>query len=146
MAVFPSVEWFETVAARVNADPAYRALGTCDAQIGVQVGSRLFAISFEAFDVTGVREVPVGETPDLDFTLVLPYDGWRTMLSSIRQHGRADRDQTLNTLDLAAADEFARSDDYYRRDIFYRFNQSFQHFFDASAAIETEFADPAAVG
>jgi hypothetical protein len=142
---FPSVEWFQAVADLVNQDETYRKLGTCDAAVGVQVGDRLFEIDFEAFEVTGVKELDASTPHDLDFTLVMPYEGWKEMLANIKQHGHADLTHTLNSLDLANPDEFARADDYYRRDLFYRFNQSFQHFFDTSAKIETQFADPATV-
>lgn len=146
MPTFPSVEWFKAVADLVNQDEAYRKLGTCDARVGVQVGERMFEIDFEAFEVTDVKELDATTPRDLDFTLVLPYDRWKEMLENIKQNGHADLSHTLNSIDLAAADEFARGDDYYRRDLFYRFNQSFQNFFDMSARVETQFADPATVG
>ena len=146
MPVFPSVEWFKAVAELVNKDESYRKLGTCDAQVGIQVGDRMFEIDFDAFEVTDVKELDATTPRDLDFTLVMPYDGWKEMIENIRQNGHADLTHTLNSIDLAAADEFARADDYYRRDKFYRFNQSFQIFFDTSARVETQFADPATVG
>jgi hypothetical protein len=143
MPVFPSVEWFQAVADLVNQDEEYRKLGYCDAEVGIEVGDRLFELTFESFEVTNVREVTPATAGDLDFTLVLPPDQWRAMIENIKQHGRAELEYTLNSLDLATAEEFARADDYYRRDLFYRLNQSFQHFFDTSSKIETEFAIPA---
>jgi hypothetical protein len=143
MPTFPSVEWFKAVADIVNHDENYRKLGTCDAQMGVQVGDRMFEVDFEAYEVTDVKELDATTPRDLDFTLVMPYDGWKAMLENIKQHGRAEEHMTLNSLDLETDEEFARADDYYRRDKFYRFNQSLQAFFDASAKIETQFADPA---
>lgn len=142
MPVFPSVEWFKAVADLVNRDENYRKLGTCDAAVGIQVGDRLFEVDFEAFEVTEVKEHAPDARPDVDFTLVLPFEQWREMITNIRQNGRADLSHTLNSIDLATPDEFARADDYYRRDKFYRFNQSFQMFFDTSAKIETQFTEP----
>ncbi len=146
MPTFPSVEWFEAVADLVNRDEAYRKLGTCDAKVGIEVGERMFEVDFEAFEVTDVKELEAATPRDLDFTLVLSYDRWKEMLENIKRNGHADLTHTLNSIDLAEADELARGDDYYRRDLFYRFNQSFQNFFDMSAKIETQFADPATVG
>jgi hypothetical protein len=146
MPLFPSAEWFQAIADIVNRDENYKKLGTCDAQVGVQVGERMFEIDFEAFDVTDVKELEATTPRDLDFTLVLPYDQWKEMIENIKQNGHADLSHTLNSIDLASADEFARADDYYRRDLFYRFNQSFQHFFDTSSKLDTQFADPATVG
>ena len=68
------------------------------------------------------------------------------MIQNIKEHGQADLNHTLNSLDLQSADEFAQAEDYYRRDLFYRYNQSFQIFIDTAARVETEFADPAMVG
>ena len=68
------------------------------------------------------------------------------MLEGIKQHGSADLQHTLNTIDLTMPEGVARSYDGYRRDTFYRFNQSLQHFFDSSSKIETEFAVGAGAG
>ena len=65
------------------------------------------------------------------------------MIENIKEHGKADLSHTLNTIDLSMPGEgLARSHDGYRRDAFYRFNQSIQDFFDASAKIDTQFAEP----
>jgi len=141
--VFPSVEWFRAVADLVNQEEQYRHSGTCDATVGIQVDDRLFEIVFEAYEVKSVRELAASDDRDLDFTLVLPFDRWREMLENIKANGHADLTHTLNSLDLAEAEEFAKGDDYYRRDLFYRFNQSFQDFFDLSSKIDTQFAAPA---
>ena len=143
MPVFPSVEWFRAVADLVNQDEEYHRLGTCDARVGMQVGERTFLVVFEAFEVTEIREVSDPAAEDLDFTLVLPPERWQEMIQNIKENGRADLDHTLNSIDLATPEEFAQAVDYYRRDLFYRFNQSFQHFFDSSAKIDTQFAEPA---
>ena len=60
---------------------------------------------------------------------------------NIREHGSADLDHTLNTLDLEREDGLAqtKAGDEYRRDLFFRYNQTFQYFFDASAKVETVF-------
>ena len=143
MPVFPSVEWFQAVADLVNRDEAYHKLGNTDAQVGIKVGDRVFALTFEAFEVTNVEEIDESRIDDLDFTLVMPPEKWREMLENIKQNGHADLNHTLNSIDLATPEEFAQAKDYYRRDLFYRFNQSFQHFFDTSAKIDTQFAEPA---
>ena len=146
MPVFPSVEWFKALADIVNKDENYRHQGNCDAEVGIQVGDRMFQITFEAYEVTAVKELDATTPRDLDFTLVLPYERWKEMIQNIREHGQADLNHTLNSLDLQSAEEFAQAEDYYRRDLFYRYNQSFQIYFDSAAKIETEFADPAMAG
>ena len=140
MPKFPSVEWFETIKDLVNNDEAFKRLGTVDATVGVKVGDKLFQITFEAFECTGVSEIQERELRDLDFWLEQSPEEWQEMLENIKEHGSADLQYTLNTIDLTRPEGFARSHDGYRRDAFYRFNQSLQHFFDSSAQIQTEFA------
>ena len=145
MPVFPSVEWFEAVRQIVNKDEAFRRLGTIDTTVGVKVGDKIYRLTFEAFECTGVQEITENDLRDLDFWLEQSYDGWKEMLQNIREKGAADLDHTLNTIDLNLPEGFARSYDGYRRDAFYRFNQSLQDFFNASAKIDTQFAPQAEV-
>lgn len=145
MPVFPSVEWFDTIKNIVNQDPNFRQLGTVDSVIGVKVGSKIYQLTFEAFECVGVKEASENDLRDMDFWLEQPYDAWKDMLDNIKKHGAADLSHTLNTIDLSLPEGFARSHDGYRRDAFYRFNQSIQDFFNASSKIETQFAAPEAV-
>ncbi len=144
MPTFPSVEWFQAAADLLNASDSFRRLGTCDAEMGVQVGDDYYEVDFEAFEVTGVRKIDAARADELDFVLVQSLDAWRAMLEDIKANGRATHDYTLNSLDLQSAEEFARGRDYHRRDAFYRFNQTFQEYFDMTSQLETTF--PAAVG
>ena len=140
MPKFPSVEWFDTIRNMVNSDEAYRRLGTVDARVGIRVGDQIFEVTFEAFECVGAKEISENDLRDLDFWLEQSPDQWREMIENIKRHGSADLTHTLNTIDLSTPEGFARSYDGYRRDAFYRFNQSLQHFFDASAKIDTQFA------
>ena len=138
---FPSVEWFREAADRLNASDSFQRLGSCDAVMGVRVAERCFSVTFDAFEVGEVAEVPCAALDDADFTLVQAPEAWRAMLENITANGRALEQYTLNSLDLQGEEEFAVGADYNRRDLFYRFNQTFQEFFDGSAAFETAFAE-----
>lgn len=142
MPTFPSVEWFEAVRNVVSGDERLRKLGTCDAVMGVKVLDQAFEITFEAFDCTGVREIPAADLAKTDFYLDAPYETWQEVLADIKEHGKPDRQHTLNTIDFLDPEGFAKSDDQSRKDKFYRYGQTFQQFFNASAEIETEFAVP----
>jgi hypothetical protein len=146
MPKFPSIEWFDAVKDLVNSDDAFKRLGTVDATVGVKVGDEIFQLTFEAFECTGARAIQEHELRDLDFWLEQSPEEWQEMLQSIKRNGAADLQHTLNTIDLSRPEGFARSFDGYRRDAFYRFNQSLQHFFDASSKIDTEFAVGAGAG
>ena len=144
MAKFPSVEWFKAIQDVVTWDKRLQKLGTCDAVMGVKVGDKAFAITFEAFDCTGVRKISKAELADTDFYLDAPYETWQKMLEEIKKNGKPDRQHTLNTIDFLAPEGFAKSDDQSKKDSFYRYGQTFKQFFNASAEIDTEFAVPAA--
>ncbi len=139
MPVFPSTEWFQAAADLLNRSDSFKRLGACDAEVGVQVDDRYFEIDFEAFEVKGIREIDARRAEELDFVLVQSGDAWRAMLENIKEHGRAEHEFTLNSLDLREESEFARGKDYHRRDAFYRFNQTFQEFFDFTARLDTTF-------
>lgn len=136
---FPSIEWFRTAADLLNKSDSFKRLGTCDSEMGVQVGDRIFEIDFEAFEVTTIKEIDAARADQLDFVLVQSPDAWKAMLDDIKANGRATHDYTLNSLDLRSDVEFARGKDYHRRDAFYRFNQTFQEYFDNAAQIPTTF-------
>ena len=139
---FPSVAWFEALNALCNGQDLFRVKrdGACDALVGIRVGDQLFELRFEMLKVASAREISVDDLPNVDFWLEQTPEAWQAMLESTRKLGRAEGNYTLNSLDLMAADDFARSHDANRRDAFYRFNQTFQDYFDASAALETVFA------
>jgi hypothetical protein len=145
MPVFPSVEWFDSIKNIVNQDPNFRQLGTVDSIVGVKVGSKIYQLTFEAFECTNVKEASENDLRDMDFWLEQPYDNWKDMLENIKKNGAADLSHTLNTIDLSMPEGFARSHDGYRRDAFYRFTQSIQDFFTAASKIDTQFAAPEAV-
>lgn len=142
-ATFPSVEWFDALRNLVNGTEAYRHIGTCDAVVGVKVPDlqKSYVLTFEAFECAGVREASESDLDSSDFWLEASYEKWKEMLTNIKMNGKADLHHTLNTIDLEDPEGFARSRDGYRRDAFYRFNQTFQHFFDASAQIDTTFVN-----
>lgn len=139
---FPSVAWFEALNAICNDQDLFRVKrdGACDAIVGIKSGDKVFELRFEMLRVAGVREITEADLPNVDFWLEQTPEAWEAMLRSIKEVGRAEGDYTLNSCDLLAVDDFARSFDGHRRDAFYRFNQTFQDYFDASAALETVFA------
>ena len=138
---FPSVEWVQAVQQLVNADPEFRRLGSVDAGMGVKVGSRVFVITFEAFECVSVEEGSEAGLDDLDFYLELSEADWRELIENTKANGGADRQHTLNTLDLMKEDGLSQNatGDQLRADIFFRINESLQHFFDSSAQLDTVF-------
>tara|TARA_B100000586_G_C20028153_1_gene392060 strand:- start:82 stop:528 length:447 start_codon:yes stop_codon:yes gene_type:complete len=139
--VFPSVQWFQGLQQLVNGDPEFRRLGTVDAQMGVKVGSKVFVILFEAFECVDVKEGIEADLEDLDFYLELSEADWRELVENTKANNGADRQHTLNTLDLTKEDGLSQNatGDQLRGDIFFRVNESLQYFFDLSARLDTIF-------
>ena len=137
--IFPSVEWFQEVQQLVNSDPDFRRLGSVDATMGVKVGEKVFVITFEAFECSGVREGTEYDLIDADFFLEMDPDQWQDLIQNTKENGGADLRHTLNTLDLLSQGGISKNatGDQLRADIFFRVNQSLQHFFDSSAKLDT---------
>jgi hypothetical protein len=143
MTRFPSVEWFDDVSRAYSADrERVRRLGYVEATMGVLVkdgaGSGGFVLEFSGYGPGSVRAV-ADPVPLCDFTIAGPLQVWREMLENIASNGAADLDHTLNRLTMAGVPLRVLSQDQLRQDLFFRFNQSFQAFFDASAAVQTQF-------
>ena len=124
----------------MNRSKEFRALGNCDANMGVKVGGRAFSLKFEAFSCEEVSEIGVEGLADLDFYLEMSLGGWRELLSNIKSNGKADGEHSLNTLDLTREGGILRVKDDFLRQSFLRYHLSFQAYFDASAQVETAFA------
>jgi hypothetical protein len=142
MPAFPSSEWFAEVARLAMHDDGYRKFGRVDALVGIKVGGRAFRLTFDVFDIRDIREISFDELRDLDFYLEMEPERWQTMLQSIREHGRAEGEFTLNSLDLTLPDglHYNAMGDGYRADKFFRFNESLQRFFDLSAQVTNSTA------
>ena len=140
MPQFPSVEWFEAVRERANADSQFTSQGTVNCRAGVRAGDDAFAITFEGFECAVVEAVPEGELRDLDFYIDLSPAEWRNLLDNIAANGGSDSAHTLNTLDLTMPNGCVKSGNELRRAAFFQYHLSLQAFFDASARIQTTFA------
>jgi hypothetical protein len=142
MPEFPSVEWLREIADLATRDDAYRKFGRVDALVGIKVAERTFRLTFDVFDIRDIREISLDELRDLDFYLEMEPERWHAMLRNIRDHGRAEGEFTLNSLDLTLTDGLHcnATGDGYRADKFFRFNESLQRFFDLSAQVGSQFA------
>lgn len=146
---FPSLAWFERLAALMNANRTRQEqLGyvDCVAQFTVSDGGPGGApwsvqVTFEEFTATAVREVGAADAAQADFVIDASAATWREMIESIAAgNGRPDLEHTLNRLSHFDTPIRVWSDDVIRKDMYFRFNQSLQEFVNASAAFTTRFA------
>ena len=120
-----------------NADPAFRSLGTAEAQVGVKVGDEVYLLDFEAFECAGVSQVEEHILRDVDFYLDMTPEEWRSLLTNVRENGGADSEHTFNTLDVENG--IVGSSNPYGMNSFPRYHLTVQRFFDVSSEVETTF-------
>src|SRR3712207_2916110 len=108
-AEFPSTEWLQAVADLAMTDERYRKYGRVDALVGIMVGERMFALTFDVFEIRDIREIRFDELRDLDFYMEMEPERWQAMLESITSNGGAGLEYTLNTLDLKLPDGLAKN-------------------------------------
>ena len=144
MPIFPSVEWLDAVRLIFNANESYQrgGGGICDAKVGIKVSDKIFILEFESIRCEKSSDANESDLLVVDFYIEMEQCNWEEMLTNIKEHGGADLTHTLNTLDLQHQEGIVqtKTGDEYRRDFFFRYNQTFQYFFDASAEVETVFA------
>jgi hypothetical protein len=134
---FPSLQFFEALAARTREDAAtFEKLGYCDTSFGVRVDDALYSIHFEVFECTGASEG--GDPAKLDFVLSAPRAVWGEMVESIVEHGGADAAHTLNTLSHLGDVVKVEFEDPEGHDRFFRYMASIQEFFDQARNLDVE--------
>ncbi len=140
---FPSVEFFRELAARMNADrPSFEKLGFCDVVMGVRVLDKtphLYALTFEVFECSSVRELRDPKDAELDFTLEAPDALWREMIESIQRHGAARPEYTLNSLSHLGDRMKVVYDEPEGHDKFYRFMATLQEYTNLVRELKIEW-------
>ena len=141
---FPSVDFFRELARRMEANAAeFQKLGFCDTVMGVKVdgdSSHVFALTFEVFECTEVRELSSPDDVELDFLLQAPLTLWREMFESIQKDGHPEPAYTLNSLSHVGDRMRVVYDDPEGHDKFYRFMATIQAFVDQASDLEIEWA------
>ena len=141
---FPSIDFFQELARRMNANPAeFEKLGFCDTLMGVKVNgeaSHLYALTFDVFDCSDVRELSSPDGAELDFMLEASLSLWREMLESIQKNGIPEPAYTLNSLSHVGDRMKVVYDEPEGHDKFYRFMATLQAFVNQASDLEIEWA------
>ncbi len=141
---FPSLEFFGELATRMHADrPTFEKLGFCDVLFGVRVvgeTSHLYALTFEVFECSDVRELRDASEAELACTLEAPAALWREMIESIQKNGLALPEYTLNSLSHIGDRMKVIYDDPEGHDKFYRFMATLQEYINLARDLEIEWA------
>ncbi len=154
MPAFPSLEWYQALAARMNTDDReiYQRIGAADVRWCLRIKPDLllrkrflFGFVFEEFGCTEVVELDAkGDAADFDpdFTLEARYVLWADILHGSQRNDGADLGHTLNVLSINDDPIHVEAQDQMRADKFFRFGQTFQEFMDGGRHIETEWIKP----
>ena len=139
---FPSVDWFQALAAIAKADEAYKKFGRLNALIAFKHGDTNISCNFDVLDIRDIHEISDEELRDVDIVIEMPAAAWTGMLENIKANGRATGEWTLNTLDLRLDEEIHKNlmGDGFKADFFFRYNPSLQAFIDNAAQLEFEIA------
>lgn len=131
------LDWVEPAAAALNADGAWRRLGSTDLVLGLQSGRAVRVVVFEAFEVAAVEAAAPARLRDCDLVLAMTPRQWTDYLRR-RAEGRGP---SLVALDVARAtgkrDEtgLARAPNPLARLNFERYHLSLQALVDRGAVI-----------
>jgi hypothetical protein len=122
----------------------FEKLGFCDMLMGVKVtdgdASHLYALTFDVFDCSDVRELASPDGAELDFLLEAPVALWREMLESIQKSGAPEVAYTLNSLSHVGDRMKVVYDDPEGHDKLYRFMATLQAFVNQASDLEIEWA------
>ena len=97
---FPSVEWFQKLAAITVEDENYRRYGRLNALIAFKYGEINISCNFDVLDINDIHQINNDELRDVDVVVEMPTNIWDEMLKNISENGHATGEWTLNTLDL----------------------------------------------
>ena len=121
------LDWLEAAAAALNADPAFRRLGSTDLVLGLKSGRAVRVVTFEAFEVASVREADDAALRDCELVIEMTPRQWTDYLKR-RARGKG---QPLVGLDLDR--NIVRAPDPLKRLKFERYHLSVQALVDKGA-------------
>lgn len=90
------LDWLPGAQASLNADPAFRKLGSTDLVLGLKAGRVVRRVVFEAFEITSVEELEEVALRDCEITIEMAPREWTNYLRR-RAKGAGP---TLVSLDL----------------------------------------------
>lgn len=123
------LDWVAPAAAALNADPAFRRLGTTDITLGLQSGRAARVVVFEAFSVGEVEAADAARLRDCDIVLAMTPRQWTDYL----RRRAAGGGPSLVALDVERA--IARAPNPLIRLKFERYHLTLQALVDRGAAI-----------
>ncbi len=140
---FPSIDFFQELARLMEVNSAeFEKLGFCDTVMGVKVDaetSNVYALTFDVFECSDVRELTNSDDVELDFMLEAPLRLWKEMFESLAKTGQPEPAYTLNSLSHVGDRMKVVYDDPEGHDKFYRFMATLQAFMNQASDLDIEW-------
>ena len=122
------LDWIDAAAAELNADPAFRSLGSTDLVLGLKAGRVVRIVVFEAFGIARVEDADEAALRDCELVVDMAPRDWTAYL----RRRAAGKGPSLLALDLERG--IARASDPLKRLKFERYHLTLQALFDRGAA------------
>ena len=123
------LDWLEDAKQAVNADPAYRRLGSADVVIGFKAGKTIRKVTLEAFEVGSIEPIEEDDLRDVELVIDMPARDWTNYL---KRRGKGTG-RSLLSLDLDR--DIVRAPNVLDKVKFERYHLSIQALVDKGAEL-----------
>ena len=127
----PRLDWLDAARHELNADPAFRKLGSTDVRLALAIGDVAKLVSFEAFEIAAVEDLEEADLRDADLVIRMSPKDWNAYLRK-RARGAGP---SLLTLDLETPGGIVGAANPLKKLLFERYNRSLQAFVDRGARL-----------
>ena len=125
----PHLDWLEGAKQAINADPAYRRLGSADVVIGFKAGKTIRKVTLEAFEVGLIESIEEDDLRDVELVIDMPARDWTNYL---KRRGKGTGPSLLS-LDLDR--DIVRAPNVLDKVKFERYHLSIQALIDKGAEL-----------
>ena len=123
------LDWLDDARSALNADPAFRKLGSADLKLGLSIGDDARIVTFAAFEITDVAEANPSDLRDADLVLEMAPNDWNAYL---RQRAKG---KGASVLSLDLEQHVVKPTTPLKRLLLERYNRTIQGFLDKGAAL-----------
>ena len=123
------LDWMEKAAADVNADAAFKKLGTAELEVAFRAGKVARVAKFDAFEVTEVRDIDEADLRDVELLVDMSAREWTNYLK------RRAKGNGPSIMGLETANSIMHGLNPLAELKFHRYHRSLQAFVDAGARI-----------
>ncbi len=125
----PQLDWLAEAREALNADPAFRRLGSADFRLGLALGDQVRIVSFEAFQIADIIEGDANDLRDADLVIRMTPRDWNAYLRK-RARGKGP-----SLLAMDVSERLVQARNPLQRLMLERYNRTIQALLDKGAAL-----------